>query len=94
MTSVFTVDPRGNCGRSDESSASSETPAGRDPRLDEAVYGLRSRTPELSAATGLWRWQRRSLAIMLATLFIGTAVAHETTLTALLAIMAARFCAS
>lgn len=94
MSSVFTVDPRGNCGRSDESSASSETLAGSDPRLDEAVYGLRTRTPELSAATGLWRWQRRSLTVLLATLCIGTAVSHETTLTALLAIMAPRFCAS
>jgi cellulose synthase/poly-beta-1,6-N-acetylglucosamine synthase-like glycosyltransferase len=91
VSSVFTVDPRGNCGRGDESSASSETLAGSDPRLDEAVYGLRMRTPELSAATGLWRWQRRSLTVLLATLCIGTAVAHETTLTALLAIMAAPF---
>ena len=91
MSSVFTVDPRGNCGRSDESSASSETPAGRDPRLDEAVYGLRSRTPELSAATGLWSWQRHSLAVMLVALCLGAAVASETALIALLAIMAGPF---
>jgi cellulose synthase/poly-beta-1,6-N-acetylglucosamine synthase-like glycosyltransferase len=91
VSGVFTVDPRGNCGRSDESSASSETLAGSDPRLDEAVYGLRSRTPELSAATGLWRWQRHSLAVLLATLCIGAAVAAETTLIALLAIMACPF---
>ena len=31
-------------------------------RLHEAVGGLLSRSPELSAATGLWRWQRRALA--------------------------------
>jgi cellulose synthase/poly-beta-1,6-N-acetylglucosamine synthase-like glycosyltransferase len=91
VSSVFTVDPRGNCGRSDERSASRQTTAGSDTRLDEAVCGLRSRAPELSAAMGLWSWQRRSLAVSLVSLCIGAAVAPETALIALLAIMAAPF---
>jgi cellulose synthase/poly-beta-1,6-N-acetylglucosamine synthase-like glycosyltransferase len=65
--------------------------AGGDPRLDEAVSGLRSRAPEFSAATGLWAWQRRTLALSLATLCIGVAVASETALIALLAVMAGPF---
>ena len=42
-----------------------ETAAENARRLDEAVFGLRSRTPELSAATGLWAWQRCVLAAAL-----------------------------
>lgn len=60
-------------------------------RLREAVGRLRARTPELSAAAGLWAWQRRALLAALLALGAGLLLAPETTLIALLAIMAVPF---
>ena len=47
--------------------------------------------PELSAASGLWAWQRRALALSLVLLGVGMALAPEATLIGLLAIMAMPF---
>jgi cellulose synthase/poly-beta-1,6-N-acetylglucosamine synthase-like glycosyltransferase len=60
-------------------------------RLEEAVHGLRSRAPELSASTGLWLWQRSALVAALLALCAGLALAPETALVALLAFMAVPF---
>ncbi len=65
--------------------------AGGDVRLWEAVERLRARWPELSAAGGLWVWQRRVLTGTLLGFAMGALLAPETTLIALLAIMAAPF---
>ncbi|WP_072372699.1 glycosyltransferase [Hyphomicrobium sp. NDB2Meth4] len=62
-----------------------------DRRLDEAVGGLRARNPELSAATGLWPWQRRALIGGAAVLIAGLVLAPETALVVLLAILAVPF---
>lgn len=62
-----------------------------DRRLDEAVGGLRARNPELSAATGLWPWQRRALIGGAAVLIAGMVLAPETALVVLLAILAVPF---
>ncbi len=60
-------------------------------RIDEAAWGLAARTPELSAATGLWRWQKAALAGITAAIGFGAAHAPETTLAVLLAVMAIPF---
>jgi cellulose synthase/poly-beta-1,6-N-acetylglucosamine synthase-like glycosyltransferase len=60
-------------------------------RLDAAVHGLRRLSPELSAATGLWRWQRLALAGTLGVLAAGLVLATEFTLNVMLAAMAAPF---
>jgi glycosyltransferase XagB len=92
VPSTSTAQPRGNFGHAGGEIASvSESASGHARRLHEAVHGLRSRTPELSAATGLWAWQRRALAGLLMVLCAGVALAPETTLIALLAIMAVPF---
>ncbi len=59
--------------------------------LHEAVWGLAARTPELSAATGLWPWQKVALAGLAAAIGCGGFAAPETTLAVLLAIMALPF---
>jgi glycosyltransferase XagB len=92
VPSTSTAQPRGNFGHAGGEIASvSESASGHARRLHEAVHGLRSRTPELSAATGLWAWQRRALAGLLMALCVGVVLAPETTLIALLAIMAVPF---
>jgi cellulose synthase/poly-beta-1,6-N-acetylglucosamine synthase-like glycosyltransferase len=60
-------------------------------RLDEAVDGLAARAPELSAATGLPRWQKLSLTALAAIAGGGALLAPEATLVALLAVMAIPF---
>ena len=91
MHSVFTAQRRSNCGCADGGSISATQAVADAGRLAEAVGALKLRTPELSAATGLWAWQRRALALSLAFLAIGTALAPEATLIGLLAIMAMPF---
>ncbi len=59
--------------------------------LAEAVNGLRTRAPELSAATGLWPWQRRALTAFLLILVVALLLAPDTALIALLALMAFPF---
>jgi cellulose synthase/poly-beta-1,6-N-acetylglucosamine synthase-like glycosyltransferase len=59
--------------------------------LQEAVEGLNARSPELSAASGLWGWQRRAVAGAFVALAAGVVLAPETTLVALLALMAFPF---
>jgi cellulose synthase/poly-beta-1,6-N-acetylglucosamine synthase-like glycosyltransferase len=59
--------------------------------LHQAVWGLEQRTPELSAATGLWTWQKCALAALPAAIGCGALAAPETTLAVLLAIMAIPF---
>ncbi len=66
-------------------------PGAETARIDEAAWGLAARTPELSAATGLWRWQKAALAGITAAIGFGAAHAPETTLAVLLAVMAIPF---
>ena len=66
-------------------------PGAEAARIDEAAWGLAARTPELSAATGLWRWQKAALAGITAAIGFGAAHAPETTLAVLLAVMAIPF---
>lgn len=61
------------------------------PELAEAVHGLQDRSPEFSAASGLWPWQRRALAAAFMALLAGLLLAPETALVALLALMAFPF---
>ena len=91
MHSVFSAQRRSNCGCADGGSISATQAVADSERLAEAVGALQSRNPELSAAGGLWRWQRRVLVLSLALLGIGVALAPETTLIGLLAIMAVPF---
>lgn len=63
----------------------------RDRRLEEAVGGLRARHPEFSAAEGLWPWQRGALLAAAVALCAGLALSPETTVVALLALMAIPF---
>lgn len=91
VSSVFIAEQCGNCGRADDSVRATPETAGNDRRLEEAVGGLRARRPELSAASGLWIWQRRALAIALLALGVGLLLAPETALIALLAVMAVPF---
>ncbi len=90
MHSVFTAQRRSNCGCADGGSVAAMQVAGAG-RLAEAVGALRLHRPELSAASGLWAWQRRVLALSLVLLGVGTALAPEATLIGLLAIMAMPF---
>jgi cellulose synthase/poly-beta-1,6-N-acetylglucosamine synthase-like glycosyltransferase len=60
-------------------------------RLDYAVRGLAARWPELSAATGLPRWQKWALAGIVASTCGGAYLAPGATLGALLAVMAIPF---
>ncbi len=60
-------------------------------RLNEAVSGLALRFPELSAATGLPHWQKSALAGLVVATCLGTGLAPEATLIALLAVMAIPF---
>ena len=60
-------------------------------RLAAAVGGLAARHPEFSAATGLPRWQRRTLLVLVAATATGAVLAPEPTLAALLALMAVPF---
>jgi cellulose synthase/poly-beta-1,6-N-acetylglucosamine synthase-like glycosyltransferase len=90
VPSTSTAQPCGDFGRAGGEIASVSA-SSHARRLDEAVHGLQSRTPELSAATGLWAWQRRALAGLFVAVCAGVALAPETTLIALLAIMAAPF---
>jgi len=62
-----------------------------DWRLQEAVCGLASRSPELSAATGLPDWQKRTLAALAAGAGCGALLAPESALIVLLAVMAIPF---
>ena len=59
--------------------------------LDEAVHGLASRHPELSAATRLWGWQKAALAGLALGVGGGTLLAPEATLAVLFAVMAVPF---
>ena len=68
----------------------SELDAGGE-RLREAAWGLAARSPELSAATGLWGWQKAALACLVAAGGGGALLAPEATLVALLAILAVPF---
>ena len=80
-----------------ETAAHVEAPAFAGPtaadaqRLQEAVGGLLSRSPELSAAGGLWRWQRRALTVLLVVVCLAALLAPEGALVAVLAIMAIPF---
>jgi len=65
--------------------------AARTRFLEEAVGGLRTRHPELSASVGLWSWQRRALVGAAILLAGGLALAPEPTLIALLALLAFPF---
>ncbi len=60
-------------------------------RLQRAVKGLATRSPELSAATGLPPWQKFALAGLATIPCAGAALAPEATLVALLAVMAIPF---
>jgi hypothetical protein len=72
VPSTLTAQQRGISVRASGDNASTgETAAENARRLDEAVFGLRSRSPELSAATGLWAWQRCVLAAALMFLCLG-----------------------
>lgn len=62
-----------------------------DRKLAEAVGGLLVRTPEFSAASGLWPWQGRALAAALVALLAGFVLLPETALVVLLALMAFPF---
>ena len=62
-----------------------------DRHLTEAVGGLRARTPELSAADGLWPWQRHALTGVFLTVGVALLAAPETLLIALPAVMALPF---
>jgi cellulose synthase/poly-beta-1,6-N-acetylglucosamine synthase-like glycosyltransferase len=66
-------------------------PDGFPERLQWAVQGLATQSPELSAATGLLRWQKLALAGLTVTTCVGAILAPEGTLVALLAIMAVPF---
>jgi hypothetical protein len=59
--------------------------------LDEAVHGLATRHPELSAATRLWGWQKAALAGLALGVGGGALLAPETTLAVLFAVMAVPF---
>ena len=59
--------------------------------LDEAVHGLATRHPELSAATRLWGWQKAALAGLALGVGGGALLAPETTLGVLFAVMAVPF---
>ena len=59
--------------------------------LEEAVGGLSTRHPELSAAIGLWAWQRRVLIGAAMLLGCGLMLATEATIIALLALLAFPF---
>ena len=91
MHSVFTAQRRSNCGCADGGSISATYAVADAGPLAEAVGALRLRSPELSAASGLWSWQRRALALSLALLGVGMALAPEATLIGLLAVMAVPF---
>ena len=91
MHSVFTAQRRSNCGCADGGSFPATQAVADAGRLAEAVGALRLHRPELSAASGLWAWQRRVLALSLVLLGVGMALAPETTLIGLLAIMAMPF---
>jgi hypothetical protein len=92
LSSVSTAPQRGIYDRaSGDIVSATEAAAGQARRLEEAVSGLRTRSPELSAATGLWRWQNRALAAAFLGLCAGSALAPGTTLIALLAVMAFPF---
>ena len=88
LSSAVGVRRRPVGARIDSSPVSAAPPA---PQIDEAVWGLAARTPELSAAMGLWRWQKTALAGLAAALGCGGALAPETTLAVLLAVMAIPF---
>ena len=60
-------------------------------RLREAAHGLRDRSPELSASTGLWRWQKGAIVCLAVLLGGGVLLVPEATLVALLAVMAIPF---
>jgi hypothetical protein len=59
--------------------------------LEEAVHGLASRHPELSASTRLWGWQKAALAGLALGVGGGALLAPETTLGVLFAVMAVPF---
>jgi hypothetical protein len=59
--------------------------------FDEAVHGLATRHPELSAATRLWGWQKAALAGLALGVGGGALLAPEMTLAVLFAVMAVPF---
>lgn len=83
--------------RRPETAAYVEVPAIAGPatadaeRLQEAVGGLLARSPELSAASGLWRWQKRALTGLLIVVCVAALLAPESALVGALAIMAIPF---
>ena len=83
--------------RRPETAAYVEVPAIAGPatadaeRLQEAVGGLLARSPELSAASGLWWWQKRALTGLLVVVCIAALLAPESALVGVLAIMAIPF---
>jgi len=60
-------------------------------KIEEAVWGLAGRTPELSAAKGLWRWQKIALAGLVAAIGSGAVLAPEATPAVLFTLMAVPF---
>ena len=91
MHSVFPAQRRSNCGCADGGSVSATQAVADAGRLAKAVGALQLHSPEHSAASGLWTWQRRALALSVAFLGIGVALAPEATLIGLLAVMAMPF---
>lgn len=89
------IDP-GAAGRPDQGgfsdfSLQQDADCADQSRLEEAVSGLVSRSPELSASRGLWTWQRGSLIGLAAAGLLGGIWQPEPTLIALLAILAVPF---
>ena len=60
-------------------------------RLEEAVHGLALRSPEFSASSGLWGWQKGVLASLAIIFCAGTLLAAETTFVALRVLLAVAF---
>ncbi len=60
-------------------------------RLEEAVHGLALRSPEFSASSGLWGWQKGVLASLAIIFCAGTLLPAETTFVALLVLLAVPF---
>ncbi len=60
-------------------------------RLEEAVHGLALRSPEFSASSGLWEWQKSILASLAIIFCAGALLAAETTFVAVLVLLAVPF---
>lgn len=60
-------------------------------QLEEAVHGLALRSPEFSASSGLWGWQKGVLASLAIIFCAGTLLAAETAFVALRVLLAVTF---